>query len=64
MRRGLLAFAAIVCGGLSLFDLAAHGEDRTAARAHRVRRGPLPRVDSSSRRGTICFSPRARPATG
>jgi ubiquinol-cytochrome c reductase cytochrome c subunit len=26
MRRGLMAFAAIVCGGLALFDLAAHGE--------------------------------------
>ena len=26
MRRGLLALAAIVCGGLSLFDIAAHGE--------------------------------------
>ncbi len=31
MRRGLLAFAAIVCGGLSLFDLAAHGAGQTQA---------------------------------
>lgn len=29
MRRGLLALAAIACGGLSLFDIAAHGENRT-----------------------------------
>jgi ubiquinol-cytochrome c reductase cytochrome c subunit len=31
MRRGLPALAAIVCAGLSLFDLAAHGEGRTQA---------------------------------
>ncbi len=28
MRRALMAFAAIVCGGLALFDLAAQGEGR------------------------------------
>lgn len=31
MRRALLAFAAIVCGGLALFDIAAHGEGQTHA---------------------------------
>ena len=30
MRRGLLALAAIVCGSLSLFDIAAHGEGQVA----------------------------------
>jgi ubiquinol-cytochrome c reductase cytochrome c subunit len=29
MRRGLLALAAILCGGLALFDFAAHGEGQT-----------------------------------
>ncbi|HEX4117140.1 MAG TPA: c-type cytochrome [Solirubrobacteraceae bacterium] len=31
MRRGLLALAAVVCGGLALVDIAAHGEGQTHA---------------------------------
>ncbi len=42
MRRGLLAVAAIVCGGLSLFDLAAHGEGQTRPASTLSGRAALP----------------------
>ena len=41
VRRGILTFAAIVCGGLSLFDFGAHAEDQGST-ARAVTSSPAP----------------------